>query len=96
MFILKMIIILLIWLIVLYEANWFTNKIDIPKFLDFKPINCFKCHSTWLGIFVYITLMFQTRWYVPCTIGIILSILTGIALFVDEKNKFIKIEEDNE
>lgn len=90
MFIFEMLIILMIWCIIIYEANWFTNKIAIPEWLDWKPLNCFKCHSTWLGIFVYLTLMIQSHWYISCSLGIVLSILTGIAIHKSEKEKGLK------
>lgn len=94
MFILKIILVLVLWFLIIREAHWFTNNFKIPEYLDWKPLSCFKCHSTWLGIGVYTTLMLQTHWYIPCTIGIILSILTGIAIHVDEKNKTINNYDD--
>lgn len=84
MVILHLFIILIIYFFLLWESYYFTERFDIPRWLDFEPLCCRKCHMTWVGSFTFIGLSTLNHLYI---IGVILSMLTGIALHLDEKKK---------
>lgn len=89
----QILIIILFWFIyltVVYGCWWVLEK-HYPKpfsCFDFKPFKCRKCLTTWALIGIYISVGVLLNNYVFMTAGIILSILTGVALYVDENERF--------
>jgi hypothetical protein len=75
--------------------RWFTWKITevwgLPEWLDYKPFNCKLCLTFWslLAAYLSIGLIFQA--YITLIGGIVLAILNAIAMWIDQRNKTIKI-----
>lgn len=77
--------------VIKYCAYVATEEIGMPRWLNFKPFNCNKCLSTWTLAGVYTVLGLSFDWYYLMIGGIILAILNGIAMEIDQRNKTIKI-----
>ena len=75
--------------------RWFTWKITevwgLPEWLQFRPWNCNLCLTFWslLAAYLSIGLIFQA--YITLIGGIVLAILNAIAMWIDQRNKTIKI-----
>lgn len=81
----------LVFFVVKYCAYVATEEIGMPRWLNFKPFNCNKCLSTWTLASVYTVLGLSFDWYYLMIGGIILAILNGIAMEINQRNKTIKI-----
>jgi cell shape-determining protein MreD len=91
MIFIQFILMMLAFFIVKYCAYVATEEIGMPRWLNFKPFNCNKCLSTWTLAGVYTVLGLSFDWYYLMIGGIILAILNGIAMEIDQRNKTIKI-----
>lgn len=75
--------------------RWLTWKITevwgLPEWLQFRPWNCNLCLTFWslLAAYLSIGLIFQA--YITLIGGIVLAILNAIAMWIEIKNKTIKI-----
>ena len=89
---LEFVIIFLIYLIIVPLVYYWTEVKHMPEWLDFKPWNCRKCFTFWslMGISIILGLSFNAYWLMGT--GIVLAILTAIAMTIDQRNKTIKIE----
>lgn len=75
--------------------RWFAWKVTevwgLPEWLQYKPWNCKLCLTFWSLLFSYLTigLIFS----LPITLygGIALAIMNALAMWIDQKNKTIKI-----
>lgn len=67
-----------------------------PNFLNFKPFSCEVCFTFWSQLFAFGCFWLISRWDVTLVIGVLLTILTGIAKHVEEKNNTISIDEYND
>lgn len=80
----------LIYFLTLYGVWWILEK-HYPKAFscfDFKPFKCRKCLTTWSLIAIYISVGLLFNNYIFIASGIIITIITGIALYIDDKEKF--------
>ena len=87
----------LIFFIVGYFTWWFTEAEDIghiPKFLDYRPFQCRLCLTFWLLVAIYIALGLSFKLWVFSIFGIILAILNAIAMYINQRNKTIKIIDE--
>jgi cell shape-determining protein MreD len=91
MIFIQFILMMLAFFVVKYCAYVATEEIGMPRWLNFKPFNCNKCLSTWTLAGVYTVLGLSFDWYYLMIGGIILAILNGIAMEIDQRNKTIKI-----
>jgi cell shape-determining protein MreD len=91
MIFIQFVIMTLAFFVVKYCAYVATEEIGMPRWLNFKPFNCNKCLSTWTLAGVYTVLGLSFDWYYLMIGGIILAILNGIAMEIDQRNKTIKI-----
>lgn len=77
--------------------RWFTWKITevwgLPEWLDYKPFNCKLCLTFWslLAAYLSIGLIFQA--YITLIGGIVLAILNAIAMWIDQRNKTVTLED---
>ena len=83
----------LIFFITGYFSWWVTEKNKVPSFLDYQPFKCNKCLEFWLLVGLYITLGISFSLWVVLIAGIVLAILNAIAMWVNEKNKTISVDE---
>lgn len=75
--------------------RWFAWKVTevwgLPEWLQYKPWNCKLCLTFWslLATYLSIGLIFS----LPITLygGIALAILNALAMYIDQRNKTIKI-----
>lgn len=81
----------LIYLGVIPVVFYFTEVRQLPEWLRFPPFNCRKCLTFWtlIGISLVIGLPFELYWLMGT--GIIMAILTAIAMTVEQRNKTIKL-----
>ena len=81
----------LIYLFVIPVVFYFTEVKQLPEWLRFPPFNCRKCLTFWalIGISLVIGLPFELYWLMGT--GIIMAILTAIAMTVEQRNKTIKL-----
>lgn len=87
----EFIFIFLIYLFVIPVVFYFTEVRQLPEWLRFPPFNCRKCLTFWalLAISMIVGLSFGAYWFMGT--GIIMAILTAIAMTVEQKNKTIKL-----
>lgn len=90
-YLLQFIAVLLIFLGVNYFTWWFTEKNNVPQFLEYKPFQCRLCLTFWILVGIYIALGISFKLWVVLIAGVILAILNAIAMWVNQKNKTIKI-----
>lgn len=76
-----------------YFSWWLTEKDKVPNFLDFKPFSCRLCLNFWLLVAIYIALGISFNLWVMLIAGVILAILNAIAMWVNQRNKTIKLED---
>jgi len=74
-----------------YFSWWFTEKDNVPEFLEYKPFECRLCLTFWLLVAIYLVLGVSFKLWVVLISGIILAILNAIAMYINQKNKTIKI-----
>lgn len=91
MIFIQFILMMLAFFVVKYAAYVMTEEIGMPRWLNFRPWNCDKCLSTWSLVGVYTVLGLSFDWYYLMIGGIILAILNGIAMEINQRNKTIKI-----
>ena len=89
--ILQIILIFTIFIIDRYVVDKWVNQKNYPKWLDYKPFNCELCATFWSLLAIYLTcgLVFGLWWTMIG--GMILAILNAIAMYIDQKNKTIKV-----
>lgn len=91
--ILQVIIILALFIPVRYFAWALTEKWMMPEWLNYKPWNCKLCLTFWSLVAVYLTIGLSFKVYITLYGGIALAILNAIAMYIDQRNKTIKIED---
>lgn len=75
--------------------RWFAWKVTevwgLPVWLQYKPWNCKLCLTLWSLLFSYLTV--GLIFHLPITLygGITLAILNAFAMWINQKNKTIKI-----
>lgn len=87
----QFIIILIIFLIVRYGAYVITEEMGLPRWLNYKPFNCQLCLTFWSLLSLYIAIWVSFSCLIVGIGGIILAILNAIAMWIDQKNKTIKL-----
>lgn len=70
-----------------------TNIWGLPKWLQYKPFVCEICLTFWTLVGIYTTLLIIGYNWLGIG-GLILAILNAIAMKVDQKNKTVKIDEN--
>ena len=83
---------LIIFFAVKYGAYWLTEVKGLPEWLDYKPFSCNLCLTFWalMGIYTTLWLSFVCLFYMTMY-GYTLTILNAIAMWIDQKDKTIKI-----
>lgn len=81
----------IIYLIVVPVVYYWTEVRRLPKWLQFPPFHCRKCLTFWTLIGISLVIGLSFNWDYFMISGIILAIMTAIAMHVDQKNKTIKV-----
>lgn len=89
----QFIAVFIIFLVVSYFTWWFTEKDNVPEFLEYKPFQCRLCLTFWLLVGIYIAIGISFKLWVVLIAGLILAILNAIAMWVNQKNRTIKISD---
>ena len=89
--ILQILLILVIFLPIKYIAYYITEVKGLPQWLDYKPFNCKLCLTFWLLIASYLTIWLAFACLYTAIGGIILAILNALAMWIDQRNKTVKI-----
>ncbi len=89
----QFIAVFIIFLVVSYFTWWFTEKDNVPEFLEYKPFQCRLCLTFWLLVGIYIAIGISFKLWVVLITGVILAILNAIAMWVNQKNRTIKISD---
>ena len=87
----QFIIILAVFLSVSYAAYWITEAHGLPIWLDYKPFICRLCLTFWSLIAIYTAIWLSFSCLIVGMGGYILAILNAIAMWIDQKNKTIKL-----
>lgn len=89
--ILQVILILAMFIPIRWFAWKVTEEWGLPEWLQYKPWNCKLCLTFWSLLFSYLTI--GLIFHLPITLygGIALAILNALAMWIDQKNKTIKI-----
>lgn len=82
-----------IFLLSNYFTWWFTEKANVPEFLEYAPFSCRLCLTFWLLVGIYIAIGISYKLWIVLIAGIILAALNAIAMWVNQKNKTVKIED---
>lgn len=88
---LQIILVLALFLVVKYLAYYITEVWGLPEWLNYKPWNCKLCLTFWSLLATYLTVGFAWELWLTLSVGVLLTILNAIAMWVDQKNKTIKI-----
>ena len=84
---------LIIFFAVNYGAYWLTEVKGLPAWLQYKPWVCRLCLTFWSLMGIYITLWLSFSCLYIAIYGILLAILNSIAMWIDQKDKTVKIED---
>ena len=87
----EFIVVLVIFLIVNYGGYWLTEVRGLPKWLQYKPFNCRLCLTFWSLIGCYTAIWASFSCLAIGVVGITLAIMNALAMWIDQKNKTIKI-----
>lgn len=89
--VLQILLILVIFLPIKYIAYYITEVKGLPQWLDYKPFNCKLCLTFWLLIASYLTIWLAFACLYTAIGGITLAILNALAMWIDQRNKTVKI-----
>lgn len=88
---LQVILILALFIPVRYIAYQVTEVWGLPVWLNYKPWNCKLCLTFWSLLAVYLVVGLIFKLWITLGGGIALAILNAAAMYIDQKNKTIKI-----
>lgn len=88
---LQVIFILLIFFPIKYIAYKITDVWGAPNWIDYKPFSCNLCLTFWCLIGIYLSIGLIFKLYITLFGGISIAILNAIAMYIDQRNKTIKI-----
>lgn len=83
--------ILAIFLPVRWVCWKITEDWGTPEMLDYRPWNCKLCLTFWSLLVSYLTVGLILQLYITLIGGIALAVLNAIAMWIDQRNKTIKI-----
>jgi hypothetical protein len=91
--ILQVILILAMFIVIRWFAWKVTEVWGLPEWLQYKPWNCKLCLTFWSLIVSYLAI--GLIFHLPITLfgGIALAIMNALAMWIDQKNKTIRIED---
>ena len=87
----QFIVVVIIFLIINYGVYWITEVKGLPIWLQYKPFECRMCLTFWSLIGVYSAIWASFSCLIIGVVGILLAILNAVAMYIDQKNKTIKI-----
>ena len=89
--ILQVILVLVIFFPVRY-ITWKTTEVwGLPEWLNYKPWNCKLCLTFWSLLALYIACGLLLHLWVTMAVGGLITVLNAIAMYIDQRNKTIKL-----
>ena len=88
---LQIILLPVIFVPIRWFAWWMTEVKGLPVWLDYKPFNCKLCLTFWLLIGSYLSIWASFSCLYTGVAGVILACMNALAMYIDQKNKTIKI-----
>lgn len=89
--ILQLILILAMFILIRWFAWKVTEVWGLPEWLQYKPWNCKICLTFWSLLATYLSIGLIFNLYITLIGGIALAIINALAMWIDQKNKTIKI-----
>ena len=89
--ILQVILILAMFIIIRWFAWKVTEVWGLPEWLQQKPWNCKICLTFWSLLATYLSIGLIFNLYITLIGGIALAIMNALAMWIDQKNKTVKI-----
>ena len=81
----------ILFFIVNYSAWYVTEVKGLPQWLQYKPWECRLCLTFWSLIAVYSTIWASFNCLIIGIVGITLAMMNALAMYIDQRNKTIKI-----
>ena len=88
---LQVILIFALFILIRYLAWKVTEEWGLPEWLQYKPWNCKLCFTFWSLLATYLSIGLIFNLYITLIGGIALAIMNALAMWIDQKNKTIKI-----
>ena len=88
---LQVILIFALFIPIRYLAWKATEEWGLPEWLQYKPWNCKLCLTFWSLFATYLSIGLIFNLYITLIGGITLAIMNALAMWIDQKNKTIKI-----
>lgn len=89
----EIITVFVIFFAVNYGAWYITEVKGLPQWLQYKPWECRLCLTFWSLVFIYGTIWLSFQCLYIGIIGILLASMNALAMYIDQKNKTIKLED---
>ena len=83
----------IIFFIINYVVWYITEKDKVHEFLQYKPFICRLCATLWSLVAIYIAIGISLKLWVVLIAGLILAILNALAMWVNQKQRTIIIED---
>ena len=88
---LQVILIFVLFIPIRYLAWKVTEEWGLPEWLQYKPWNCKLCFTFWSLLATYLSIGLIFNLYITLIGGIALAIMNALAMWIDQKNKTVKI-----
>ena len=88
---LQVILIFALFIPIRYLAWKVTEEWGLPEWLQYKPWNCKLCLTFWSLLVTYLSIGLIFNLYITLIGGIAFAIMNALAMWIDQKNKTIKI-----
>ena len=89
--ILQVILIFAMFILIRWFAWKVTEVWGLPEWLQYKPWNCKICLTFWSLLATYLSIGLIFNLYITLIGGIAFAIMNALAMWIDQKNKTIKI-----
>lgn len=89
--ILQVILIFAMFIVIKWFAWKLTEVWGLPEWLQYKPWNCKLCLTFWSLLATYLSIGLIFNLYITLIGGIALAIMNALAMWIDQKNKTVKI-----
>lgn len=91
--ILQLVLVLAMFIPIKYLTWKITEVWGVPEWLDYKPFSCYLCLTFWSLLACYISVGLLFHLWITMAVGGLITVLNAIAMWIDIKNKTIKIED---
>ena len=89
--ILQVILILAMFILIRWFAWKVTEVWGLPEWLQYNPWNCKICLTFWSLLATYLSIGLIFNLYITLIGGIALAIMNALAMWIDQRNKTVKI-----